>query len=161
MASELLKKITMKAIGLDGDTLLRCCIDKNGDIVAVARVYGRARHAKSELSNYGPYVLFKGGFEAVNLLNTKSFKSGLLILQGPTEGILEGAVGLAGENGEVPFVMEIGVKYDASAASKYVFTGKLIGEEQTNMNDPLADLRALAMGEAPKAISGKKEKQTA
>lgn len=155
---ELLKKLTIARLGLDKDVLLRTCIDAQGP-VPVARIFGRATQVENKLGDLGPYCLFKGGFEGTNLLTGKSFKAGHLILNGPTEGILEGMVSMAGEGGEVPFVFEIGVEYAGKDAkgNPYRFTGSMLGENVLNLEDPLKALRDIAMNNAPKVIDGPKE----
>jgi hypothetical protein len=160
--SQLLKKITIKQMGIGKDDLLRMSMPEKGQApkdVAVARVYGVITSTEDKLSEFGPYVLFKGMFEAVNLITGASFKSGLCILQGPVEGFLAGRVAMGGEGAQAPFVAEIGVRYMPDAkGSPYLFTGKLIGEESTMTNDPLKALRALAMGEAAPALESPKKK---
>jgi hypothetical protein len=163
---EILKKLTLRALGLDSDTLLRACIDKEGITVPVARLFGRAVWpSESKMGDNGPYTLFKGMFGGVNLLTGEQAKSGLAIFNGAAESMLAGLVSMAapqeegGAPGEVPFVYEIGVKYDASAIAKYVFSCKVIGEEKLQLADPLAEVRAIAMGDVPTPAlenSGKK-----
>ncbi len=150
---EILKKLTIRALGLDGDTLLRACIDKDGQVVPVARVFGRAVWpAESKMGDNGPYTLFKGMFKGVNLLTGADAKSGLCILNGAAESMLAGLVAMAAPQeegaapGEVPFVYEIGVRYDATAISKYVFSCTTIGDEKLNLVDPLKELEEIALG---------------
>lgn len=169
---EVLKKITIARIGLEKDTLLKTCIDKEGP-VAICRVFGRAFFpCESKLGDNGPYVLHKGMFEALNILTGKQFKAGQLILNGPAASMLEGQVLAAGEGGEVPFAYEIGVQYVKNGkGNPYQFTAKLLGEDKLITTDPLAEVRAVALGDVSKQIeapangakvgAGKKEAATA
>lgn len=165
----LLKKITNKTIGLDGDKILKATLAKEGHVVPLQRIIGRATKAESKLSDYGPYTLFTGMFESVNMLTGEPFKSGLLILQGPCEGILEGMVGIATQNeqgGEVPFIFEVGAKYNPDAIAKYEFTGQILGEAALQLEDPLQKLREVAYGAKPEvskldAPKGGAKKETA
>jgi hypothetical protein len=158
MSTELLKKITIKTCGLDGDKLIRLAMPAEGKpakTVPILRVFGLVTGAEDKLSEKGPYTEYSGMFEAVNLVSGETFKAGSAILAGPVQTFLKGKLQAAGDGGEAPFVAEIGVKYDPSAATKYVFTGSLLGEKETDKTDPLAAMRAIAMGDATKALPKK------
>lgn len=166
---EILKKLTLKGMGVDRDAFLRVAMDADGASVPVARVFGRATTKEDKIGDNGPYTLFKGMFGGVNLLTGQEFKSGHAIFNGPAEGMLAGGVSMLGdEAGEVPFVYEIGVKYMKGVeGSPYQYTCKVIGEEALNLEDPLKDLRSVALGDGVTPAltsgskSGKKEKATA
>jgi hypothetical protein len=150
MSTELLKKLTLKSCGFDGDKLIRLAMPVEGKPpknVPVLRVFGIVTGAEDQLSEKGPYTLYSGMFEAVNLISGETFKAGSAILAGPVQTFLKGKLQAAGEGGEAPFIAEIGVKYDPTAATKYVFTGALLGEKETDKSDPLGKMREIAMGE--------------
>lgn len=165
---QLLKKITISKCEITKDDCLKSAIAGDGAVVPMLRVFGRATSVEEKLSDYGPYCLFKGAFEAVNLKTGESFRSGLLIIQGPAEGMLQGAVSFIGqEGGEVPFGYEIGVKYVKNEqGNPYQFTARdLLENSSIAMTDPLAELRSVALGGSVKPAvlvsSKKKEAVTA
>lgn len=151
---EILKKITIAKMGLGKDQLLRACIDLDGKAAPIARIFGRCFGSEHKMGDNGPYTLFRGMFESVNLLTGETYKSGLLILNGAAEGMLDGLLSVAeasreseNDTAEVPFIYEIGVKYvKDSSGAPYQFTVTPIGEEKLQLVDPLAEVRAAALG---------------
>jgi hypothetical protein len=138
---ELLNKITMKAIEVQpkAGTL------KEGEKLALARVFGRASNCKAKTSDYGESFCFNGNFEAIRISDGAVFKSAKVFLPKTIEGLL--AEALTSSEGAVDFAVEIGVKHAANAFG-YEWTVKPL-VENTGQADELAHLRGPATAALP------------
>lgn len=85
IAPSFLKKITPKECRLNPKELEKVASDSTPSEVPVLRVYGVASKTASKTSNLGPYVMFEGGFEAINLLTGTKYRSDKMILPGVAE----------------------------------------------------------------------------
>lgn len=92
---------------------------KQIDLMAV---YGVARGMSPGASEHGPYVAFIGDFRAVNLKNGEEFASAKIIMPKIIEEQIAGAGPGGSGDKEIKFAFQLGVKYDAEAATKYVYT---------------------------------------
>ena len=113
-----IRKITVKTVcgKVDFEKVME---KKQLDLMAV---YGVARGMNPGASELGPYVAFIGDFRAVNLATGEEFASAKIIMPKIIEEQIAGAgPGGAGDK-EIKFAFHLGVKYDASAATKYVYT---------------------------------------
>lgn len=140
-APEMVTKLTLKTMGLDG-SLAKALKQK----VALARVIGIARNIKSAVGNNGdPVFGLTGQFEGTNLHDKKVFKSavcylpsGLLeLVMDPLEAILNGDDRTAKAQG-ISFAMDIFAVPDGNK-SGYTFTAEIVGDAV--QADPLAVLK--------------------
>ena len=125
---QLLKKLTVKGImGAKVDTLpaVENLIAKKTGNVPLCRIYGRTDKAKPDTTKLGDFVRFGGEFVGVNLVNGEQHRSGSAILPGIAESNIYGAMGPFNDKGQsekvIEFAFEISAKFDATAATKYVY----------------------------------------
>jgi hypothetical protein len=148
---DILRKITLKAVcgKLDFEKLLSAPDKK----LSLMRVYGIARKAKPDQSDLGAFIRFSGSFRAENMETGEVFQSGVLILPGVAQDLLNGA--LDGEGVEdVQFGFEIGAHYDADSVTKYVYDVKsLVAPAQ---DDPLERMSKLLGVKSAAAVEHKK-----
>ncbi|MHB8071873.1 MAG: hypothetical protein ACYDHF_08015 [Candidatus Cryosericum sp.] len=157
MADNLVPKITIKSIAgaIDLEKLLKA---ENKEI-ALAHIFGLARKAAPDSSQYGDFIRFRGSFKAINIETGETMQSGSLILPSTAQELLAGA--FSEETTEVKFGFQIGVKYDPKVATKYTYT--VVSLTPAAQNDPLLALEAQIKNElkaltAPKEETGGKKK---
>ena len=133
---ELARKLTVKGI-VGAKVDLEVLLKKEGKRMDLCAIYGLARKHKADQSDYGSFVRFYGRFRGVNLETGEVTEAGQLIAPGMLQDQLYGAMGGdGGEVTEVQFAVRIGVKYDKSAATQYVYTMESL--QAIAENDPLA-----------------------
>lgn len=137
---ELARKLTVKGIvgeKVDMEVLLKA----DGKRMDLCAIYGLARKHKPDQSDYGSFIRFYGRFRGVNLKTGEVSEAGQLIAPGMLQDQLFGAMGgEGGEVTEVQFAVKIGVKYDKTAATQYVYTMESL--QPIAENDPLALLES-------------------
>lgn len=142
----ILKKITMAACGAKPD-IEKLIAFKNANgaaaIMPLLTVYGIASDFKAGAGKdgMGDYVRFLGQFKAVNVETGEVFISGACILPGAAPDMVFGALRSLGEaGGSIEFAFNIGVKFDADSATKYVYSVQQI--TSLGQSDPLAALES-------------------
>lgn len=118
-----LKKITPKLCGCNPHEMEELARGKKKP-VPVLRVYGRALEAERGATQLGPYIRFKGEFEAVNLTTGEKSRARNLIL--PEVGEMFVAEGLekaksTDENAVLQFGLDITVLEHTSSAGGWQF----------------------------------------
>jgi hypothetical protein len=118
---KLLKKITVKSVcgKIDKDKLKKLLELKDGESLPLMRVFGVANKATDTESDLGPYVKFRGQFKGVSMETGESYRSGSCILPATAQELLAGA--FTKDVSEVEFAFEIGIHYDETAATQYVY----------------------------------------
>jgi len=160
---EILRKITVKDVlnGIDKKAYPNASITgakehRQSFIVVFGRVTGIA----SMETDKGPYIAFKGMFEAHRSADGAVFKSSNLILPNPAQETLEQAYIAAlptNEDGSPDFArpqpfafgFDIGGEPNETSSTKYRFTCAPIDIGDDAENDPLAGLRSKAQAALP------------
>ena len=156
------RKMTVKGIlGAKVDTLEvieKLIAAKSAKPVPLCRIIGRANKAKPDTSKLGDFVRFGGEFIGVNLLTGERSVSGSAILPGIAESAVYGQMANLNDKGQaettVEFAFEIGAKFDATAATKYVYTVLPLLDVKTS--DPMTALLAKTEGAAQLTDKSKK-----
>lgn len=124
MGLSFLKKITTAGVGL-GTEVLEGTVKGNGDsYTEVMRVYGMVSASEAgKDTGLGPYSVFTGEFEAVNMLNGEKFRATKLILPAIAEAPLLSLCDDAHGKSKVRFALAITVNENKSAKGgrKYRF----------------------------------------
>ena len=118
MGKKLLRKLTTKEI-VGGKVDVRK-LPQDNSVTPLCTVYGTAMDATVKASQFGDYVLFTGMFRAIPADSEDSFHAGKLILPAVAQDMLHGAV-MVNEGAAVEFAFKIGVRYDATSATSYVY----------------------------------------
>jgi hypothetical protein len=154
-----LRRITVKTVceGKDGDIkgeMLAKVLKDKAKTFPVMRVWGVATRLKPGASDLGPFVRFLGAFRAVNIETGELFRAPVCLLPKFLEDQLAAGMG-SGENVKpAEFAIEIGVKYDKTSATSYVYTGdEMIA---TTESDQMLQLEARIREENPKALPAPK-----
>jgi len=150
--SEQLRKITVKNVMHETPDIEKL-IKREGKRMDLCQIYGIVRRFKPDESDKGQFVRFYGQIRAVNLLTGEVFDAGQVILPGAAQDALYGAMdGVEGAN--VEFGIKVGVKYDATAITKYVYTVESLVPPKEN--DPIRALESqLKALPAPKKESAR------
>lgn len=133
----MVRKITAKVVCGMPDK--RAIINSDGEPMWQMAVYGSAHRSIAGETDYGPYIKFRGRFEAINLDSGETFQSSNLILPPIAEELLEDAL-TADNVKSVEFGLRVGVRKDESSVSGYVWVAESIRD--TEETDPLERLRA-------------------
>lgn len=130
----IIRTITTKAVAgkVDFDKLYA----SENKQLSLAKIYGIASKATPDQSDLGAFIRFKGRFRGVNFETGETYEAGSMILPTTAQDMLAGI--LESVEGSVEFAFEIGVHYDASAVTKYVFDIKPLFEASSD--DPLERL---------------------
>lgn len=141
----ILKKITVKTCGAKPD--LEKLIEHKkvhgpSAVLPLLEVIGIASDWKPGSSEIGgDFIKLLGMFKAVNLATGEVFESGACILPGAASDLVYGALASVKPNGgSVEFAFRIGVRWEETAATKYVYTVEQIYTPERA--DPLAALEA-------------------
>lgn len=157
--AEPLRKITVKTVcgGKDADVkaaMLEKVMKDKTKVHSIMRVWGVATRLKPGASDLGPYVKFNGQFRALNIETGEVFRSAAMLLPKFLEEELAGAMG-AGESAKASeFALEIGVKYDKTAATSYVYTADSL--VQMAESDQMKQLEQRIRDDNPKALPAPK-----
>jgi hypothetical protein len=146
--NDFVRKLTVKGVmGANPD--LEKLLKAEGKRMDLLTIFGVARKFKPDTAPNGSnFVRFFGQFRAVNLDTGEVFDSGQCIVPGTVQDALYGAMGSGEEVKEVQFAVRIGVKYDATAVTKYVYTVNNLMPTQENdpmtlLENSLKELKAL------------------
>lgn len=147
-ALDRIRKITVKTVygKIDFEKLM----EKKQ--LPVMTIYGVARNMQPGASELGPFVAFLGDFRAVNMDTGEEFASAKCILPKILEEQIAGAAPGVNDK-EIKFAFELGTKYDASAATKYVYTYRPLLESQDA--SVMDELRGVALKALPAPNKGK------
>lgn len=161
MSMSLAKKITLKGVVGDLEELIKG--KKEGEKVIIMNVYGICDSHSVEETQYGPFVRFKGQFEAVNLLDNTVTRSGTMILPDVAADLLHSAL-ISRQGESVQFGFGVGLKASKKSKTGYELTAQPLMKESAA--DPLAALRneilgALPAPEGSKVADIKKAEKTA
>lgn len=122
--SKIEKKITVKSVcgTLKLRDLMKGMKDEEtkGPVVWLMTVVGIARRYKVVRSDLGESIRFLGHFKATNLATGEQVNSGACFLPGAAPEMVFGALGEDADR-EVQFAFKIGVHYDETAITKYVY----------------------------------------
>ena len=146
------KKLTMATVGLQTRGLEE--VSKGQRDVSVARVIGFITGMESKSSDLGPYIAFKGEFEATNLLTEQVYRSGAMILPGVAEIPLVSEVASAAPGSRVKFALDVTVTENISSKGGTKFKYGVRSLMEPSKDDDLTKL-AKAL---PAPASGKKSK---
>lgn len=115
------RKLTIKVV-MGGNPDIEVLLKAPGKRINLCQIFGIATKAKPGQSDMGPFVAFLGQFRATNLETGEIFESPKMILPKFLEEQLHAVLPETG--GNVEFAFQIAVKYDATAATKYVYEAK-------------------------------------
>lgn len=147
MSKKALSKLTMKACGAKPDFDAIYAAKPNP--VPLLRVVGIAAKAIPDATEQGPFLRFKGRFQATNLRTGAEFFAGSAILPKVAEELLGGALEAvdSGSSPQVSFGFDISARYDETAITKYVY--EIVPLMQPQEDDPLAMLAKSVAATAP------------
>jgi len=143
---EILSKITLKKCATfpEFKALVAADTAEPGKVTWLMKVYGIAAKIKPDSSDLGPYVRFVGQFRSVDMVTGRICSAGQMILPKIAQDLLAGAVE---SSNSVQFGFQLGVRYDETAAVKYVYVCEsLLAPAQ---NDPLTMLESSIKTGAP------------
>lgn len=147
---ESVTKLTMKTMNAQPSMEELAKLEKKTgaeNYLALARVVGIAKKFRPGEVDGKPYVRFAGQFKGTNLRDKSEYTSGAAIFPKMIEEQLWAVMG-GEEVNDVQFAFEIGCKFDASAATKYVYTARALTKPAEN--DPLVLLeRQVAQAALP------------
>lgn len=154
--AEQLRKITIRTVtSLDSEQIFELANKTRDKQVPLLRIWGVAKRAKPGSSDYGPYVRFLGDFRALDVQTGALYRSSVAILPKFMEEQLAGAMGTGDNSVAAQFGVEISVKYDGKAATKYVYMDRALLEPEQS-NEILA-LEDKIRGTDPKALPAPKK----
>lgn len=143
---EAMRKLTIKSVcGLDREQLLEMVMKDKQKVFPLVKIYGVVTRTRPGESDFGDFVRFIGQFRAVDMATGEVKAAPVVILPKFLEDELAGA--LAGGAKDVQFAVQIGVKYDKTAATSYVYMADNLIEP--SQNDALTAIEQ-RMGIAPK-----------
>lgn len=139
------RKLTMKSMGAQPDiVVLVKMYDANKEAtLPLCRLFGRVTKVKPGESDYGSFCKFVGVFKGVNLQTGEAFRSAVALFPKALEEEIEAAMSLPGVE-SLDFAYEIGAKFDATAATKYVYVFRSL--MAPTEHDPLDLLEKQIMG---------------
>jgi len=134
---EQLTRLTMKGMEAQPsmDDLAKLEKAAKGTVLQLVEVFGIANKFKPGEKDGKQFIKFLGQFKGTNLRTKNVYQSGAAFFPRMIE---EGLWGVMGGDGpaNVQFAFRIGVKFDASAATKYVYTAESL--TPPGESDPLA-----------------------
>jgi hypothetical protein len=133
---EVIKKITVKTVtgGVNIIKLVEHQKAAPGTPLWLMEVFGIATSSKPGQTDMGAFVKFIGQFKALNIATGEVKRSGACLLPGALPDLVFGALSAEG-NQAVQFGFRIGVKFDDTSATKYVYVCDSLMEVKEN--DPL------------------------
>lgn len=137
---KMLKKITVKTVF---GTLQKKAIPDSGETLEQINVYGQVRRMVPGQTDLGPFIRFKGTFEAVNIGTGEMFRSMNMILPDEAADLLEEALSSEGAK-SVDFALKIGVAGDDSNIGYHYYVEPLM---QSQEGDPLEAIRNNLQGQ--------------
>lgn len=120
-------------------------LENDGDITHLYKMFGLVSSVETGEGDYGPWIKFVGKHEALNLYGDY-YASTAAFLPEPLPGMLMSALE---SNDTVEYAVEVSIKRRDDLAIGYEFLPSPLIE--VSENDPLASLRAKALGHADKS----------
>lgn len=139
------RKLTMKSMSAQPNIieLVKLHEAAPGETMPLCRLFGRVSKVKPGESDLGSYCKFAGIFKGVNLQTGEAFRSAVALFPKALEEEIEAAMSLPGVE-SLDFAYEIGAKFDATAATKYVYVFRSL--MAPTEHDPLDLLEKQIMG---------------
>lgn len=137
MTVQTVRKLTVKSIGAQPEIKEIIAHDEQnpGEVLPLCRIVGRVSKMKPGESDYGPFVRFLGLFKGVNIRTNEEYRSSVCLLPKGIEEEIEAAFSM-GVVESLDFAYEIGAKFDATVATKYIYVvSSLMPPSQS---DPIA-----------------------
>jgi hypothetical protein len=159
---EYLKKITVATVGWTPKLCDNIVEERPKARTPIVRVYGTVKQAETGTSNFGPYIKFKGEFEAVNLSSQEKYRAKNLLLPPIGEMAIADALQEAqaeNKDASITFGMDIAVEENPSKKGGWNFRYAIIplrSPEFKGESDALS-LLGKALGELP-LLEGPKTK---
>jgi hypothetical protein len=145
--AEILRKMTLKSLGLT-ESQLKAVVDASGGHgVAVANIVGKITGSQPGQTALGEYVKLQGNFYGINLDTGEAFESATCLLPNFISDTLVGALD---QSDEVEFGIQVGVK-GAKSATGYEYTCRPLVESKPS--DAMQKLISIALATSPKAIA--------
>lgn len=164
IGSEVGRKLSVKELGWDKPTILQTVLANQESNHPLARFMGIATGLKpykiKEGENAGQvgYGLL-GQFEGENLITGESKQGSVLYLPGYINDMVVAALSSGEDVASVRIAFDIYAKYDADAATSYVFTGNdLLNTRLAGVDEVKAAIQALPKPQAVPALTGPKTK---
>jgi hypothetical protein len=132
----IVRKITTKVVCGKPDK--KEIINSDGTPIWLFTVYGSAHRMIPGESEYGPFIKFRGSFEAINPKSGEVFNSMNLLLPPIAEELIEEGLSVEGTTA-VEVALNIGVRRDDSVATGYVYVAESVHKSESG--DPLQRLR--------------------
>lgn len=150
--TEIARKITIATVsGGPGDWFEKLiALPAESRVMNLMAVYGFANGYKPGATEFGEFVKILGNFRAVNKQTGETTDSPQLILPTYLGHSFAAALDAPERSGPIKFAFEIDVKYDVTAATKYVYVVRNV--MPATQDDPLSALGALLSYEQPKAL---------
>ena len=142
------KKITIGGMGINAKEVA-ATLAKDGDMISVAKIYGKAKAYKEQPSKLDPTkndVKFIGDFEAINLLTGEVTNAPTCYLPGSAADATYAAMQGVAEDEFVVFGVEIAIKKWSKSPVGYVY-GVAV-PRRPEAADPLAEIREKMIGQA-------------
>jgi len=145
--AEILRKMTLKSLGLT-ETALKGLVDAaNGRNVPVANIVGKITGSKPGQTQFGEYVKFSGQFYGVNLDTGEAFEASTCLLPNFISDTLIGALD---KSDEVEFGIQVGIS-EANTDKGYAYTCRPLMESKPS--EEMQKLISIALSTTPKAIA--------
>ena len=149
----IIKKISVRAVYGDKSKIRTAAEAAKGKPVHVMRAIGIARDFDTGEGDNGPWVKFKGSFEATNPDTGESYRSGRLFLPDVASDLLEAEL-MDEDTSNVELAFDIHAVADSTSAVGYVYTATPLVELAEN--DPILAL-AKSLPDLPAIEKPKKE----
>ncbi len=146
MANQILRKLTIKSCGF-GVTEIKELVNADTPSANLLKIVGVTTGAKPGQTDKGEYLKLIGQFRASNMITGEQFDAAACILPSFISDSLAAALN---QSEEVEFAIMIGVKFDASAVTQYVYTVTPLIEAQ--VSDKMAALLAVSDAYVPPAL---------
>lgn len=150
--AEPLRKITIRTVtNIDSAAMFELAMQKaKTSAFPICRIWGVAKRLKPGSSDNGAYVKFLGDFRALDVQTGSLYRSSVCILPKFMEESMAGAMGSGDNVKPAQFGSEIAIKYDAKAATKYVFVETPLLEPEES--DEMRQLEGKIRETSPKAL---------
>lgn len=154
IGTEIGRKLSAKECGWDSTRILEAVLaNKNSDI-PLLRVIGMATGWSEYQSDYGDGESLIGQFEATNT-DGDVFNGSSLYLPAYIQDMVLANLKASGEGAGVQIALDIYARYEASAATKYIFVGRSLLAADTRAVDAIkAQLGSTPMPALPAPSKG-------
>jgi len=142
MATILLKKMVTKNI-VKGKIIDAVKGHADGTVVPLYTVFGQATSYKSGESNYGPWNVFNGTFEAVSAQDGDIYRSSKVFIPDPMENMLIKALNDGAALVEFGLVVSAKKRDDLDRGYEYIISPTI----EVSTSDTLSNIRAIALSD--------------